>query len=185
MSITTKKGDTGYTGLRFGKRISKTSLRVEAYGNIDELSAVIGVARAGLGSGFSWMEPLLLKLQSDLLYLGGILAVASEDVLKIPEGDVSIIREGILRLESCNEAMEAKLPRFKEFTYPGVNVVSANLHFARTVARRAERGILRLKESGESLPEGVIAYMNRLSDFLWLFARCAELSMVPDFSFLD
>ncbi len=176
MSITTRKGDDGTTSLRFGKRVLKTCARVEAYGSVDELSAFIGVTRAHF-EGKHWMYPALTKLQPVLLAMGGILAVASEDMAKIPKEEIEEMETGLKLVDKWIVELEAKLPRFREFTFPGANLLSADLHVARTVARRAERHIWRMKEAGEQFPDVIVRYMNRLSDFLWLLARCGELDV--------
>ena len=172
MSITTKRGDEGETDLLYGKRISKTDLRVETLGAIDELNTVIGLARChggkGLGEDLDW-------LQEKLVGLMGELAVLPEDLERyLQDGMPKILDEDVMRVESQAKAIEEAGVSFKGWARPGASgsVPAAFLDQARTVSRRAERRVLTLSKEGGLLE--VSLFLNRLSDYLWLLARREE-----------
>jgi cob(I)alamin adenosyltransferase len=165
MKLYTKTGDDGTTGLFGGGRVAKASLRVDAYGTVDELNATLGLALAhGLGASTT---PVLVHVQADLFTLGAELACVpgKEDKLSMAllgEADVQ-------RLEQAIDEADAALPPLTTFVLPGGSVAAANLHHARTVCRRAERAVLALTDPA---PRGeVIRYLNRLSDLLFVQAR--------------
>ena len=170
MKIYTKTGDRGDTGLFGVARVSKASARVEAYGNLDELNATLGVCRAhGLPPE---IDAALASAQVDLFALGAELATVSgkEDTLGIAlVGDADIAR-----LEAAIDASEATLPPLKSFVLPGGSPGAAALHLARTVCRRAERSLVALRDQDPVRGELVI-YLNRLSDLLFSLARQANL----------
>jgi len=171
MTIVTKKGDGGQTALRYGRAVSKTDLRVEAYGTIDELSSAIGFAKA-LAQGqtaFACHCEKLNTIQAQLLNVGGDLATSAEDHLK---RNNPLFQESYLPwLETEVKELEA-LVKMTGFILPGVNPTSGAIHLARTVARRAERNVLRLLETEENPAVGkMIPYLNRLSDYLWLLGE--------------
>lgn len=170
MKIYTKTGDRGDTGLFGGARVSKASARVEAYGNLDELNASLGVCRAhGLPAE---IDAVLASAQVDLFALGAELATVSgkEDSLGIAlVGDADIAR-----LEAAIDASEATLPPLKSFVLPGGSPGAASLHLARTICRRAERSLVALRDQDPVRGELVI-YLNRLSDLLFSLARQANL----------
>ncbi len=169
MKLYTKTGDDGTTGLYGGDRVSKTSLRIQAIGEIDELNALIGVAR--IHSDGDALDDLLARVQSWLFDLGAELACP-------PNGkfQVELIGEGHLRLlEASIDEQDRALPELKAFILPGGSELSAQLHLARCVCRRSERIVLQLAET-EQLREVVRIFLNRLSDWLFVSARTANAS---------
>lgn len=165
MKIYTRTGDKGKTTLVSGKPVPKTHVRIEAYGTVDELIAHIGMLRDMTED--DTLRAFLLDVQDRLMTCAAILASDCEDCeVRIPE-----IREAdILNLESAIDLMEASLPMLKSFVLPGGHVISSQCHIARTVCRRAERQIIRLS-SELFVPDTVIKYINRLSDYLFVLAR--------------
>lgn len=172
MSIITGRGDEGATDLLFGKRIAKTSLRVEALGAVDEVNAALGLARAA-GPTADVLE-LVDRIQDKLVGLMGELACLPEDEDRYREkGYPAITLEDVEWLTSTGRAYEAKGVRFTGWARPGAegSLAKAGLDFARTAARRAERAALALHESGAPVPREVRLFFNRLSDLLWILAR--------------
>lgn len=169
MRIYTRTGDGGETGLFGGRRVSKDSLRVEAYGSIDELNAVIGVVRA-LKCGRE-VDAALEGIQRDLFTLGADLATPldAEGADKIPR----IRDEDAARLEREIDSVQEKLPELTSFILPGGSPAGAHLHFARSVCRRAERRVISLSRV-ERINTPIIPYLNRLSDLLFVLARHAN-----------
>ncbi|HIE51475.1 MAG TPA: cob(I)yrinic acid a,c-diamide adenosyltransferase [Armatimonadetes bacterium] len=166
--IYTRTGDEGKTGLVAGERISKASLRVGAYGAVDELNALLGVVRtvnpeAELGT-------LLARLQEELFVLGGDLATPrsspSPDTPRIEASHVKALEETI-------DHYQAQIPPWRLFVLPGGCPLAAYLHYARAVCRRAERCVVALAETEEVGPH-VVPYLNRLSDLLFVLARWAN-----------
>jgi len=157
--IYTRTGDAGETGLGDGSRTAKDSLRVEAYGTVDELNSVIGLLlSARLPEG---IEPLLTRLQHELFDLGGELCMPGTTL--IPDSYV----EG---LEKDLDALNEDLPPLRDFILPGGSEAAARCHFARTVCRRAERRVVSLAET-EAVNPISVKYLNRLSDLLFVAAR--------------
>jgi cob(I)alamin adenosyltransferase len=176
MKIYTKTGDDGTTGLFGGGRVGKDDSRVEAYGTVDELLSVIGVARAS--SPPDEMKELLARLQDELFMIGAELATVPGKERTLPTRLIGAEDTG--RLEVAIDEMEAVLPPLANFILPGGTTAAAALHHARTVSRRAERCVLRASRSVPVRPE-VLVYLNRLSDLLFVAARTANhLSGVPD-----
>jgi cob(I)alamin adenosyltransferase len=172
MSIITGRGDSGDTDLLFGKRIAKTSLRIEALGNVDELNAALGLTRAAAHDP-SWIA-LIDRLQALLVGLMGQLACVPEDEALYAEKKYAAITEADLAWvteEAKNH--EALGVRFTGWARPGAegSLARAGMDLSRSVARRAERGVLALHESGEPVPEVVRLFFNRVSDLLWILAR--------------
>ncbi len=165
--IYTRTGDKGDTGLFGGVRIPKDALRVEAYGNIDELNSVLGLARAFLKD--KELDALLGELQKDLFVAGADLASANEGGREVPR----IGKEKIVEMEKMMDKFEEELPPLKAFILPGGGQAGSILHFARTVARRAERRIVTLSKA-EKINDQMIPYINRLSDLLFVVARVAS-----------
>jgi cob(I)alamin adenosyltransferase len=166
--IYTRTGDKGETGLVGGARVSKDSLRVEAYGNADELNSVLGVVRASLSD--KELDALLAEIQSDLFVVGSDLASAGNPQQRnIPR----ISSQRVIAMEKTIDKFEAELLPLKAFILPGGGVTGSLLHNARTVARRAERRIVTLARS-ETINEQLVPYMNRLSDLLFVMARVAN-----------
>jgi len=172
MSITTKRGDGGETDLLFGRRIAKTSLRVEALGSVDELNSALGLARA---SGLSEaMVSLVDTIQERLVALMGQLACLPSDEARYAEKGYAMIRgEDLAWLEQQIIRVETEQGLSRGWSRPGANggLGLAALNLSCSIARRAERAVLQLHESGEPVPDCVRQCFNRLSDLLWLLAR--------------
>jgi cob(I)alamin adenosyltransferase len=156
----------------YGRRVSKDSPRVEAYGEVDELNACLGVARAQIqGSG----KILLEKIQKALVGLMGELAVATEDLPRYEtDGYARIKDEDLALLDKEIERLEKEAPPAKGWSTPGGNLVGAVLDLARAVCRRAERGVWRLEKKEGNVRTIIPRYLNRLSDLLWLLERDLE-----------
>jgi cob(I)alamin adenosyltransferase len=173
MSIATKTGDNGTTGLIYGRRVSKTHPRVEACGAIDELNAALGMARATAMENF--VRENLFWIQKSLVDVMGEVGVATEDLPRYVKDGYSIITpEMTAKLDALVKEIESQNVSFKGWATPGATQTSAALDVARTICRRAERRVCDLKEAGELKNGGIIIYLNRLSDLLWLFARWVE-----------
>ena len=175
MSIITGRGDSGDTDLLFGKRIAKTSLRIEALGNVDELNAALGLARAA-ASNQDWIA-LIDALQSRLVGLMGQLACLPEDEERYREKKYAAITQADLDwIVAEAHRYEAQGIKFTGWARPGAegSLARAGLDYSRAVARRAERSVLALHQSGEPVPEVVRLFFNRLSDLLWILARVAS-----------
>lgn len=167
--VYTKKGDKGMTRLAGGQQVSKTSLRIEAYGGVDELNAALGLVAESLRNqpGLSQIRKNILRIQNELFNLGSQLAVLAQDRRK---NTPVIQHEDIKRLESEIDEMNESLPHLTSFILPGGGEISARLHLVRTVCRRVERNTLRLSEA-EPLDGTELPYLNRLSDWLFVTAR--------------
>jgi len=175
--IYTGGGDLGETGLFGGGRVSKDDPRVEAYGAVDELNAVLGLARtAGLPGD---IEALVARLQGELFVLGADLATPKDSMARADR--VVRLKDGAARaLEPEIDRLEALLPPLRTFLLPGGSPGGAALHVARTVCRRAERRVVTLARKNEVSPESVV-YLNRLSDLLFVMARSVNArSGVPE-----
>ena len=164
--IYTKAGDDGMTGLLGSSRVPKDDARIEAYGTVDELNAVLGMARAhGLDPA---ADSLVAQLQSDLFVVGSALADPS------PGGPFhnAVTSLHVEQLETTIDALETELVPLVQFILPGGSLAAAQLHLARTVCRRAERLVVALsRRPDEDVPKPLIVYLNRLSDFLFVLAR--------------
>lgn len=175
MSIITGRGDSGETDLLFGKRIAKTALRIEALGCVDELNAALGLARAA-GANPEWIA-LLDALQEKLIGLMGQLATLPADEARYRETKFPLICDDDVEwvIREARKYEERGI-RFTGWARPGAEGCQARaaVDFARSVARRAERSILRLHESGEPVPENVRLFFNRLADLLWILARVEQ-----------
>jgi len=169
VKLYTRTGDRGETSLTGGRRVSKSDLRVDAYGEVDELSAAIGVAMA---SGLPQeIADMLQDIARDLFAIGGRLADPDEKVAPRVE-KIAVGQAKVARLEEWIDRLEAGLPPLRRFILPGGTPAGAALHLARTVCRRAERRITAL---GPGEVEGDLgAYVNRLSDFLFVAARAVN-----------
>jgi cob(I)alamin adenosyltransferase len=165
LKIYTRTGDTGETSLFGGSRISKNDPRIEAYGTVDELNSFIGLARASWPS--SPIDSELHTVQSDLFDIGAYLAAPGLD--RFHGVDARRIEE----LERVIDAMEMELQPLTTFIVPGGSEEAAQLHVARTVCRRAERLVVALDDSTKEA-QTTLAYLNRLSDFLFVAARFAN-----------
>ncbi len=166
MKIYTKTGDDGSTGVLGPGRYPKDAPRIEAYGTVDELNAVLGVVRT-LGVDGA-CDTLLATLQNQLFVVGAALADPS------PTGPFhNEVKEDLVHhLEHAIDEMESELPPLTQFILPGGASAAAQLHLARTVSRRAERKVVELaREPGEEVPRLLLVYLNRLSDLLFVLAR--------------
>ena len=166
MKVYTKKGDKGSTGLLGGTRVPKHHIRIDAYGNVDELNSYIGLLRDLLSTTPHFT--VLLEIQDRLFTLGSHLALDPKHVgkMKLPE----VIDEDVTYLEKEIDRMEADLPPMKFFVLPGGHPTVSHIHIARCVCRRAERGVSLLNEDSEQ-PEIILRDLNRLSDYLFMLSR--------------
>lgn len=172
--VYTRVGDDGTTALIGGDRVSKGSARIEGYGTVDELNAVIGLVLTALRGAPSsdYLTPILRRVQNELFNLGCELATPdAERRATMPHVDA----RHVAQLEHDIDAINDELPKLKSFVLPGGGWVSAYLHLARTVCRRGERLVVSLRGAGEEVGEYVVAYLNRLSDALFVFGRWAAL----------
>ena len=167
MRIYTRTGDGGQTGLIGGTRVPKDHARVAAYGDVDELNAVIGAARAL--SRDARLTSLLGGVQRDLFALGAQLADPTAKI-GTRKAKAAITASRISRLEKAIDARQGELPPLTQFVLPGGGPLGASLHLARTVCRRAERTIVTLARE-ERVDPRVLAYVNRLADLLFVLAR--------------
>jgi len=169
MSIATKRGDGGETGLAGGVRVSKSSLRVETYGTVDELNSALGLARSMCDDAD--LRERTKRIQRELFRIGS--ALATPPASSKPQ--VTVLLETVEELTGQVHELEAIDGLLSDWSLPGEIVAGAAYDLARTVCRRAERCVVRLIESGEAVEPNILAYLNRLSDLLWLFARKVEL----------
>jgi cob(I)alamin adenosyltransferase len=171
LKIYTRTGDRGDTGLFGGGRVGKDDVRVDAYGEVDELNAVVGVVRATAPA--SPISSLLEQVQRDLFSIGAILATPDLEKMRRQLDKARLDDARIAELERAIDAAEERLAPLKAFILPGGAPQAAALHVARPVCRRAERRVVHLAREVE-LPEMVIVYLNRLSDLLFTLARLAN-----------
>ena len=174
--IYTKTGDDGTTALFGGQRVTKDDLRIQSYGTVDELNAIIGIALTGTVKDLLKSE--LESISMDLFTLGADLATPLEPppMYDIPR----ITAEHVAELERRIDGHDEVLSELKNFILPGGSFESAHLHLARTVCRRAERIVVALART-EDLGDHVVTYLNRLSDYLFTAARRANMDLgVPD-----
>ena len=171
--IYTRTGDNGTTALGSGERRMKYDLRVSSYGTVDETNSTIGMARA-MGDLGPEMDQMLSRIQNDLFDLGADLATPETDE-EPPYPPLRIIDSQVDRIEADIDVLNARLEPLRSFVLPGGSKGSAFLHLTRTVSRRAERLMVELAEQpGEHVNPAGIRYMNRLSDFMFVTARCAN-----------
>ncbi len=168
MKIYTRTGDKGETSLYGGERVSKDSLRVEAYGTVDELNSHLGVSIAE--SHDASLISLLTTLQNHLFELGGVLATPPRQRHMPPN---AITPEHVIFLEHQIDSAQKELAPLTKFILPGGSTDAGRLHLARTVCRRAERACVRLAHS-EDVDALILTYLNRLSDLLFVLARLAN-----------
>ena len=168
MSISTMRGDGGETSLAGGVRVSKASERVETYGTIDELISSLGFARSICDDGD--IAALTKSIQQDLFKIGSALATPAES----PKPPVAIEPSLVDRLTTDVHRIEAIDGILADWSIPGEHRAAAAFDVARTICRRAERALVRLQEGGVAVQPAVLAYVNRLSDLVWLFGRKLE-----------
>jgi cob(I)alamin adenosyltransferase len=170
--IYTRTGDGGETALAGGDRVAKDHLRVRACGEVDEANAAIGAARACEPAGLA--GDLLAAIQRDLFAIGGRLATPDPERLREPQrAKVAVAPERVADLERAIDEATAELPPLAAFILPGGTPKAAALHLARAVSRRAERAVVHLGRV-EPVPPEILAYLNRLSDLLFVLARLAN-----------
>jgi cob(I)alamin adenosyltransferase len=167
-SISTRRGDGGETATSGGPRVSKSDLRVEAYGTIDELNCTIGLARAWCDD--PEIAALAKAIQRDLFAVGSAVSTKPESKKPVPQIETS----RVATLDAIVERFEAVPGMLRDWSISGEMRSSAAFDLARTVARRAERATVRLVSSGVLIQPTVLEYLNRLSDVMWLFARKLE-----------
>lgn len=180
MKVYTKKGDKGETSLIGGKRVLKNNMRVEAYGTVDELISSIGIVRACRIE--KHYKDFILEIQSKLMTIAAILATEGDEVKKLPK----ITKVDVKKLENEIDKINDTLPELKKFVIPGGSLPEAYAHMSRSICRRAERVIISLIDKKYEIPDIVLTYINRLSDFLFIFARkldkdkkIADLQWIP------
>ncbi len=184
MSIATRTGDTGTTGLMYNRRVSKCHPRVEAYGSVDELNAALGLARASASHPF--ISENLLGIQNDLVVLMGELATDTGDLDRYAKDGFKLVTAGLTdKLDRLVREIEAHNISFKGWATPGASLHSAALDLARTACRRAERRACALQETDQLRNPEIIVYLNRLSDTLWLMARWVETKLAVPASEAD
>lgn len=171
LKIYTKTGDAGDTGLFGGGRVTKDHPRVTAYGEMDELNAVIGMARSI--EMMPRIDEVLAPVQRDLFALGALLATPDHEKMKEQLEKARISDTRIAQMEQAIDDGEAELEPLRSFILPGGTPKAASLHVARTVCRRAERAVITLQRDTE-VPQIVVIYLNRLSDLLFILARVAN-----------
>lgn len=168
MKIYTKTGDAGETGLFGGPRVRKDDLRIESYGTVDELNAFLGLARCEELP--AEIDATLERVQNELFGVGAELATPDP-----ARHDLAIIQEThVAALEQAIDTLDARLPRLKQFILSGGSRGAALLHVSRSVCRRAERQVVKLAATGQDVAPRLIAYLNRLSDYLFVAARAVN-----------
>jgi cob(I)alamin adenosyltransferase len=171
--VYTRTGDRGETALVGGKRVPMDSLRIEAYGAIDELNSIVGLARVfneeslDAGEAHQFLDEVLCQIQDELFDIGSELATPAEF---FQQGMYRVSEDEVDRLEKLMDKCQEDLEPLKSFVLPGGGRVGAYLHQSRTVCRRAERDILRLSREEEVNPD-VLKYINRLSDLFFVLSR--------------
>jgi len=169
MKIYTLTGDDGTTSLSGGRRVPKTHMRIEAYGTVDELISWIGLLRSC--SENETRKEILIYIQAQLMASASALAYDSQNEMSrqiLPDPGC------VERIEKEIDIMEERLPALRSFILPGGNIAASYCHVSRVVCRRAERNVLRLKEK-EEVPEIVLKFLNRLSDYLFVLSRILML----------
>ena len=172
IKIYTKTGDEGDTGLFGGGRVGKDHPRVEAYGDIDELNAVLGMARAV--EMMPRIDEVLVPVQRDLFAIGALLATPNRDKMREQLQKARVDDDRIAQLERAIDDGDHELEPLRAFIVPGGTPKAAALHVARTVCRRAERRVVHLRKEEADIPQLVVIYLNRLSDLLFVLARVAN-----------
>lgn len=169
--IYTRTGDAGTTALGTGERVPKTSVRIAAYGTVDETNSVLGLARIHLSAADSAVDQMLFRIQNDLFDLGADLCVPDRGK-ELPYEPLRISEAQVKRLEEEIDQMNGELSPLRSFVLPGGSAAAAALHVGRTVSRRAERLMVELSSlPDEPVSDAALKYINRLSDFLFVAAR--------------
>jgi len=171
VKIYTRTGDGGTTGLFGGGRVSKHHVRVQAYGEIDELNASLGVARSTPPTDFH--DELLESIQRDLFSIGGHLATPDPTKVAAALAKADLSAERVATFERTIDAADGEMPALTAFILPAGSPKATALHLARTVCRRAERNVVALA-ADEPVPPQFLIYLNRLSDLLFSLARLAN-----------
>jgi cob(I)alamin adenosyltransferase len=171
--IYTKKGDDGTTGLWYGGRVSKSDLRPEAYGAVDEAASALGLCRAA-ADGNDELRVDIVRLQNELFVAGAELATAPEAAGRLEEGVSKVTGDMVDRLESDIDRYMERVDLPPKFVLPGGTELSARLDVARAAVRRAERRVVDIKRAGELADDTVLRYLNRASDALYAMARFAD-----------
>lgn len=174
MSIATKTGDDGTTGLMYGRRVAKTDPRIAANGAVDELNAALGMARAIVAEPF--VTDAIFAIQKELVLLMGELAVLPEDRERYTAGGFHFVERAMVdaltaRIDDLEKNHQIS---YQGWATPGATLASATLDVARTVCRRAERHVAVLAETNPPVNGEILRYLNRLSDLCWLWARWLE-----------
>ena len=173
MKIYTRKGDDGTTGLWYGGRVGKSSLRPEAYGEVDEAAAALGMCRAAAERD-SELYADILRIQEELFVAGAELATAPEAAERLEPGVSKVTQAMVEQLESDIDRYMDRVDLPPKFVIPGGTELSARLDVARTAVRRAERRVSALREAGDLADETVLIYLNRASDAVYAMARFAD-----------
>ena len=176
--IYTRTGDDGTTGLVDGSRVAKHALRMEAIGAVDEANCAVGVALVAVSAGGDPWQAALLRIQNELFDLGADLATPGDEFTPGPMA-LRILPAGAVWLEGQVDAANAGAPPLTSFILPGGSEAAARLHVARASVRRAERAMVALAAS-EPVNPAALAYINRLSDFLFVLARAVNAAGAGD-----
>ncbi len=169
MKTFNKRGDKGETSLLLGGRVSKSDLRCEAYGTIDEAVSALGVARNFVTR--EKVKQIILEVQKELFIVGAELAVRPEEYDKFVSKFKPVSEEMVNRLEGMISDIEAEIEMPKAFVIPGANLGSASLDLSRSIVRRAERRVAQLKSENEIKNDAILSYLNRLADLLFTLSR--------------
>ncbi|HMJ91543.1 MAG TPA: cob(I)yrinic acid a,c-diamide adenosyltransferase [Candidatus Acidoferrum sp.] len=173
MSISTRTGDDGTTGLMYNRRVPKTHPRIEACGAVDELNAALGMARSLARD--PWLNGEIFTTQKELVLIMGELATELPDFDRYVKDGFDLFQPQMTaRLDGIVKDLEAQKISFQGWATPGATPLAATLDLARTACRRAERGVCALRDANGLRNDDAIIYLNRLSDALWLLARWAE-----------
>lgn len=178
--IYTRTGDGGATRLATGESVPKSHARVEAYGAVDETNACLGLVRLHTTANPE-LDALFARIQNELFDLGADLATPERPGANLGYEPLRIIEAQVTRLESDIDALNARLEPLASFVLPAGSAAATHLHLARTVCRRAERAVVRLREDpSEAVSDAALKYLNRLSDLLFVAARAANLEAGGD-----
>ena len=165
----TRTGDKGYTSLVGGQRVSKSSVRLESYGTVDELNSFVGLLMSEIGEGRDL--DTLLFIQNKLFSVGSYLATDQSEPMDFVI-ESGITAEAVARIEGEIDRLDGEVPPMKSFVLPSGSRATAAAHVCRTVARRAERRIYALVGEGVEIEEQLLIFVNRLSDYFFILARC-------------